>query len=100
MDTRLPRGQEVMSASHPIYEYFISTALHSSGSRHGHGSSVVLAMVSILYPNLPRDSSQVLTGQCILTVGTDNRRIADWGHVKLLPAHCYAVIGPVIRVMC
>ncbi|KAI0250079.1 hypothetical protein BJV78DRAFT_620230 [Lactifluus subvellereus] len=31
-------------------------------------------------------------GQCILTVGTDNRRIADRGHVKLLPAHCYAVI--------
>ncbi|KAI9441524.1 hypothetical protein H4582DRAFT_2055412 [Lactarius indigo] len=31
-------------------------------------------------------------GQCILTVGTDNRPPADRGLVNLLPAHCYAVI--------
>ncbi|KAI9511452.1 hypothetical protein F5148DRAFT_975182, partial [Russula earlei] len=31
-------------------------------------------------------------GQCILTVGTDTRPIADRGRVKFLPSHCYAVI--------
>ncbi|KAI0300432.1 hypothetical protein B0F90DRAFT_410021 [Multifurca ochricompacta] len=31
-------------------------------------------------------------GQCILSVGTDNKPISNWGRVKLLPAHCYAVI--------
>lgn len=31
-------------------------------------------------------------GQCILTVGTDNRPPADRGFVNLLPAHCYAVL--------
>jgi hypothetical protein len=86
-----------MSASRLINKHFISTALHSSGSKHGHGSSVVSVMVRILLPHVPHDPNQVPTGQCILTVGTDNRRIADRGHVKLLPAHCYAVIGPLIR---
>ena len=50
-------------------------------------------MVRILRPHLPRDPSLVLLGQCILTVGTDHRPIADRRRVKLLPAHCYAVIG-------
>jgi calpain-7 len=31
-------------------------------------------------------------GQCILTVGTDVRPLADRGRVKLLPSHCYPVI--------
>lgn len=31
-------------------------------------------------------------GQCILTVGTDNRPPTDRGFVNLLPAHCYAVM--------
>ncbi|KAI0262230.1 hypothetical protein BC834DRAFT_829325, partial [Gloeopeniophorella convolvens] len=30
-------------------------------------------------------------GQCVLTVGTDNRPTTDKGRVRLLPAHCYAV---------
>ena len=57
-------------------------------------------MVRILHPHVPHDPSQVPTGQCILTVGTDNRRIPDREHVKFLPAHCYAVIGPFIRATC
>ncbi|KAH9067737.1 hypothetical protein EDB87DRAFT_1678124 [Lactarius vividus] len=31
-------------------------------------------------------------GNCILTLGTDNRPPADRGLVNLLPAHCYAVL--------
>ncbi|KAF8504624.1 hypothetical protein F5888DRAFT_769256 [Russula emetica] len=31
-------------------------------------------------------------GQCILTVGTDDRPVIDRGRVKLLPSHCYPVI--------
>jgi hypothetical protein len=85
-----------MSASHLVNEYFISTALHSSGNRLGHGSSAISVMVRILHTYLLCNSSQLFIGRCVLTVGTDNRRIADWGHVKLLPAHCYAVIGQFI----
>ncbi|KAH9963021.1 hypothetical protein BJV74DRAFT_786999, partial [Russula compacta] len=39
-----------------------------------------------------RISRGFIDGQCILTVGTDHRPIADRWRVKLLPAHCYAVI--------
>ncbi|KAH9006279.1 hypothetical protein EDB86DRAFT_3070317 [Lactarius hatsudake] len=52
----------------------------------------------LFYPSFQREQTWsrlfrgFRDGQCILTVGTDNRPPADRGLVNLLPAHCYAVI--------
>ena len=57
-------------------------------------------MVRLLPPHLLRGRTQALIGQCILTVGTDDRPIAYRGRVKLLPSHCYAVIGLSLHLPC
>ena len=79
-----------------MYISFIPTGLRSNGSKYGHALIVVSMTVRILHLHILPNSNQVLIGQCILTVGTDDRPIAYRGRVKLLPSHCYPVIGPLL----
>ena len=48
MDTGIPRSQEVIPAKPSTIVLFISTALHFSGSKHGHDFAAVTMMVPLL----------------------------------------------------
>lgn len=76
---------------------FHPTALRFNGSNYGRALATVSMAVRILHPHIPRDSSFVFIGQCILTVGTDDRPLADREGVKLLPSHCYPVMGSLLH---
>jgi hypothetical protein len=99
MDTGPPGSEKVgPSSDHHTYALFISAALRFSGSKHGCDLSADLVTVReqrLFHQNM----FNVLSGQCILTVGTDNRPPTDRGFVNLLPAHCYAVMGPFTYAM-